>query len=637
MGINSFWRILVVIGSVIVAILASTIQMVGFLNIETLSLKYFIIPVFVGLAFGFLIVKIITFAMEIKEKEKKIEKLNKELQNEVDKKTRELEDIEIITSQVFNNQRNITILTTGYNIRLVNKRFFDYFTDYKSLDEFKKEHNCICDFFEDREGYIKPKCNGIPWVEYVEKNPDELHKAILNINGKRYFMEVNVSKFYLRSEKLYIATLNDITKIEELNNILQYRLYHDELTGLPNRRQLIEDIKSNSNEGVCLINIDNFSSINDTYGIKTGDKLLKEVANRLNICINRIGNHKAYKLHADEFAVLHFKESTLTEKELEELASDLIYELTDKPYVFGEYEIFINVSIGIALVYSVDNLEELLPSADIALKTAKKHKKHYVFYDKSLQTKKDYEENILWTKKLIKAMVEDRIVVYFQPIYSLKYDEIAKYECLIRMIDENGKVITPHKFLKIAKISKLYPSLTKIIVEKSFQRFSDMDCQFSINIDVEDIINPNTREFIKEKIIKYGVGTKLIFEIVETESVENYDIIKDFVKEFRGFGCKFAIDDFGTGYSNIERLAEIKFEYLKIDGSLIRKLPNDEESKIIVKLINDLANGIGAKTVAEFVESKEVLEKVMELGIDFAQGYYIGEPTPYIAERKITV
>ncbi len=634
---NLFSRLAIIIVSVIVTITAASVQMFAFLHIEDLDVKSFIIPSLIGLIFGILLFKLLSFSLRLRLKEKKIKELNEELQKEVDKKTKELANIEIITSQIFNNQKNITLLTTGTDIRLVNKSFFKYFSNYSSLEEFKKEHSCICDFFENVEGYVKPRYDNISWVEYVDKHPEELHKAVLNVEGNKYVMEVNVSKFYLADEELYVVTLNDITKIEELNNILKYRLYYDELTGLPNRRKLIEDIKQNEHEGICLINIDNFSSINDTYGIETGDRLLKEVSERLNVCIKKIGIHKAYKLHADEFAVLHFKDSMLTKEEFEELANELIYELIDKPYVFGEYEIFINVSVGIALIYSVQDYEDLLPSADIALKTAKKHRKHFVFYDSSLQTKKDYEENILWTKNLIKAMIEDRIIVYFQPIFSLKERKIEKYECLVRMIDEKGDVIPPIKFLKIAKITKLYHSLTKIVIEKSFQKFSNLDYEFSINIDVEDIINQNTRDFIKEKILKYKVGKKLVFEIVETESIENYDVIRDFVNEFRKYGCKFAIDDFGTGYSNIERLVEIKFDYIKIDASVIKKLHYDKESKLIVTLINNLAHGIGSETVAEYVESKEVFEKVEQLDIDFAQGFYIGKPMPDILREEITV
>ncbi len=637
MRLNILIRTAIVISSAIVVDIAATVQFITFLKLNNIKPYYYLVPSFVGALFGFLIVKIVSINTKLKNKEKKIQDLNKELQEEIHEKTRKLQKTEIITTQIFNIQKNVAILTTGNDIRLVNKAFFEYFSMYSSLEDFKKEHSCICDFFEEEEGYLKSKYNGSSWVEYVYNHPNKFHKAILNINGKKYVMEVNVSKFYLGNEKLYVATLNDITQIEELNKELKYRLYHDELTGLPNRRKLIEDIKDHQNEGLCLINIDNFSSINDTYGIETGDKLLLEVAKRLNICIEKSGYHKAYKLHADEFAVLHFRNSMLSEKELEELAEELIYELTDKPYIFDEYEIFINVSVGIALIYSVDGLDKLLPSADIALKTAKKQRKHFVFYDSSLQTIKDYENNIFWTKSLIKAIVEDRIILYYQPIYSLKEKEINKYECLIRIIDENGNINTPHHFLRVAKVSKLYHALTKIVIEKSFKKFSDLEYDFSINIDIEDIINIDVREFIKEKIIEYGIGDRLIFEIIETESIENYDVINEFVKEFREFGCKFAIDDFGSGYSNIERLVEIKFDYIKIDASVIRKLPYDKKSQLIATLINSLAHGINAKTIAEYVESHEVLEKVKELNIDFAQGYYIGKPMPDILKKEIIV
>ncbi len=597
--------------------------------------EYYFVPTVMGILFGLTIMWIIHLNDRLKDRERKIARLNEELKKEVDLKRQALENIEIIATEIFNNQPTITVLTTGKELRMVNKTFFKYFSEYESLEDFKKKHRCICEFFKEKKGYIKPQIDDLVWIEYLEKHPKRIHKAVLNINGKEYIMAVKAAPFYLNKEKLYVVVFNDITELEHANKRLEYMLYHDELTGLPNRRSLIKDIRGRrKKEGLCLVNIDNFKSINDVYGVKIGDDILKEVSKRLTNCVRRrkTKDIKIYKLHADEFAVLHFhKKESL--KEYIEIINEVIDELTEKPYVFGDYEIYISVSIGISLIEWVEGHEDLLPSADVALKAAKSKRKHYLFYKDVQSTKRSYEENILWTKKIVKAIKNDRMKIFYQPIYSIKKNKITKVECLVRMIDEDGTMISPAKFLRIAKISKLYPEITKAVINKSFKECSDCSLDFSINIDIQDMTNDDIVDWIKKHIKEYNVGNRLIFEFLETESIENYEIIKDFIEEMREYGCRFAIDDFGSGYSNMERLMELKINYLKIDSSFIKRMLYDRSAEMIVKLINDFAHSINAETIAEFVSSKEIFDKVAEMGIDYAQGYYISEPIPDINNK----
>ena len=624
-------------GSVLWVCILATIQFKFVLKVD-LSPLHFAIPSMVGLVFGVVILKITSLYEKIKHKEKKIAILNEKLKKEICAKAKELENIEIITTEIFNNQPTITILTDGNELKMANKTFFKYFNDFSSIEEFKRQHRCVCEFFVEKRGYLKPSSDDKTWIEYIIQRPKKTHKAILRINGKDYIMSVKASSFYINKQKLYVVVFSDITELEHINKKLEYMLYHDELTGLPNRRALIKDIKSRrKKEGLCLINIDNFKSINDVYGVKIGDEILKSVAKRLSQCLGRhlLKNSKIYKLHADEFAVLHFHKRDSFEEYIK-LVNDVLQELTEKPYVFKDYEIFISISIGISLSEWVDNLDDLLPTADMALKTAKNQKKHYVFYKNVEKTKKDFEENIYWTKKLVKALRKDKIKVFYQPIYSIKENRITKFECLVRMLDDNGDVIAPYKFLDIAKISKLYPEITKRVIDQSFSYCQNCDYEFSINIDIQDIVNEEIVEYMKEKIQEYRVGNRLVFEFLETESIGNYEIIKDFIKEMKQFGCRFAIDDFGSGYSNFERLMELQISYIKIDASFIKKLTFDEQSQKFVKLINEFAHNIGAETVAEFVSSKEIFDKVVELGVDYAQGFYIGEPKPEIDKTLLT-
>jgi len=165
------------------------------------------------------------------------------------------------------------------------------------------------------------------------------------------------------------------------------------------------------------------------------------------------------------------------------------------------------------------------------------------------------------------------------------------------------------------------------MINKSFEFFKDKDFEFSINLSMYDILNDNTVNFIMKKLETYKNSQKVVFEILENDKIENYEKMKKFIFEMKKFGCQFAIDDFGSGYSNFAHIYELNFDYIKIDSSLVKNIIKDEKSKIITKAIIDFSASLNIKTVAEFVEDKESLELLKELGVDFIQGYYIGKPS----------
>jgi len=233
------------------------------------------------------------------------------------------------------------------------------------------------------------------------------------------------------------------------------------------------------------------------------------------------------------------------------------------------------------------------------------------------------------TQNLKRAIEEDRIVLYKQAIVDNTSNQVIKYECLIRMIDEDRNVILPIDFLGIAKNSNLYQKLTNIVIEKSFKHFSQNSDEFSINLAIEDILSPKFLEFFKAKLQKYeNIGRRLTIEVVEDEGIENFDKVNHFINEVRKFGCKIAIDDFGTGYSNFEYLMKIKADYIKIDGSMIQNIDENEESRKVVELMVEFTKRFGIKTIAEFVHSNTVLNAVNAIGIDASQGFYFDKPKP---------
>jgi len=234
----------------------------------------------------------------------------------------------------------------------------------------------------------------------------------------------------------------------------------------------------------------------------------------------------------------------------------------------------------------------------------------------------------------LKNVVDNsNIEPYIQGIFDTKTLKIKKYESLMRLVDSNSKeVFSVFPYLEISKKIKLYEKMMKIMVDKTFALFSNQDIEFSINLSYEDIANEAFIQFLYEKINSYKNLKNIIFEILESDFIEDFSVVKEFTTYVRTKGCKIAIDDFGSGYSNMENILKLKPEIIKIDGSLIKNINLSEESKTIVKNIVNMAKELNAKTVAEYVHSKEVFDIVKNMNIDFLQGFYLSEPQNYFLE-----
>lgn len=429
--------------------------------------------------------------------------------------------------------------------------------------------------------------------------------------------------------KYFIHKTNITTKQklqDKHNELMEYTqdeltkmFYTDTLTGLPNRRALIESKKETSNFSLLLINIDTFSQINDLYGEKFGDKVLVKFADFLQENLKKNPECKLFRLNGDEFVLLS------KERDHDILKNNLqllIQEIHKHPITIEDHDIFLNITVGI----SFEETELLLPTANMALKLAKKESKNIIFYSDEASLNEEYENNLKWIQEIKDAILDDRIVMFFQPIMDNNTNTISKYEALIRLIDKKGNIITPWHFLEIAKKAKLYKKLTKIVVKKSFEAFKDNDYEFSINLTIEDILDKDIKAYIFQTLQTYNISQRVIFEIVESESIENFDEIEKFIQKVKSYGCKIAIDDFGTGYSNFEYLMKLQADFIKIDGSIIRSIVDDKRSEILTSVIVAFAKEMNIKTIGEYVETKEIQDKLVELGVNKSQGYYFDEP-----------
>lgn len=412
--------------------------------------------------------------------------------------------------------------------------------------------------------------------------------------------------------------------LEELNIELTNQLYTDHLTGLPNRNKLVNDLNLVTNPILILLNIDSFKKINETYGFIIGDFVLIDVGERISsfVCDPE---PKCYKFHGNEYAMLI--DCSMSKEALTVLMQRLSEHL-EFTVKYEELEIEIDISITCGVSAEKGNVFE---KAGMAMRLAEKKKQPYMIYDNSIDMVDEYEKDIRWTKVVKRALSDNNLVPFFQPIANSKTGTVEKFECLVRII-ENGEVITPFQFLGIIKKTKLYQHVTRRMMSKSFEIFAENDFSFTINLSIEDIMDESTSRFILDMLKTSGIANRVIFELLESEGIESFSVINDFIKEIKKTGAMVAIDDFGSGYSNFVYLSELNVDIIKIDGSLIKNIDHDRQSQIIVETIIKFANQLNIKTVAEFVHSEDVRRKVIDMGIDYIQGYHVGKPVADISD-----
>ncbi len=398
--------------------------------------------------------------------------------------------------------------------------------------------------------------------------------------------------------------------------------YIDLLTGLENRYAFFEYLESNSLFSLYLINLDNFSSINNSYGYKVGDMLLVEVSKMLKTI--KPDNAILFRSNGDVFSFVI--NGAVDKNKLKELCESIISFFNHVELYIQELDLDMKVSISMGA--AISNGVESLQQAELALSEAKKfNKSSYLIYDSSAEYVIKKLELDLWINKLKEALEDERLNTFFQPIVNNKTMKIEKFECLVR-IEEDEKIICPYQFMQATKKSGLLILLTKTIIKQSFKKFSNNSFDFSLNITGNDLQVGYLEDFLVMNAKKYNIEpSRVILEILEDMVEINGNKIIAQLNNLRKLGFQIAIDDFGAENSNFLRLLNLHPDYLKIDGAFIKNICTSKISQIIVQAIVNVCKQSDIKVIAEFVHSKEVLDKVIEMGIDYSQGYYFSEPT----------
>ena len=425
------------------------------------------------------------------------------------------------------------------------------------------------------------------------------------------FRYVTFAMSFLLLAVILIVSVLTIRRILRLNDALKERLYTDPLTGTLNRLALEEETFGKYSV-VYMVDIDDFSGTNSLHGTEVGDQLLQAVSRRLNA---NCGQCKIHRFGGDVFALMAYdlRETDLSIKKRIAFVEDLI---EGKAYKIASEKVHIGITIGVGVG------RQAIAQAMLALDIAKVEKRPYKIYSRRNRFTRELQEQRHWKTIISSAIKEDRILPFVQPIVD-RNGQISHHECLMRIAQPEGNSTRylPPVFLETAKKVKLYPRLSRMIIQKSFEKFHKGG-QFSINLSYLDIKEPGTRFFLEELIERHKAQGRVMFEILEHESLDDFDLVKNFLDHFRERGVQVAIDDFGSQYSNLMEIIRIWPDYLKIDGSLIRNITTNHNTYLAVRSITEFARDLDIKTIAEFVHDRDTFLTCKEIGVNYFQGYY---------------
>ncbi|WP_310441591.1 bifunctional diguanylate cyclase/phosphodiesterase [Sulfurimonas sp.] len=466
---------------------------------------------------------------------------------------------------------------------------------------------------------LKTELNNIfPQAKIILLKHSDKTKTELTI----YSTNKEIDKENLENEilqELSVQTTQKESAIGEYRNKLFSRYFTDHLTNLPNTYKLRSDLDDHDKFALVIFNIDNFQTINNFYGYIVGDYVIERVGKYLQ---EKISEHYIYKLSGDEFAFIIDRDIGFYE--LKEYLENLYKKI--KNIVIEYQNINIYVDFTLASSTNRDN-KNIFSKVSMALKYAKEVGAKFWIYEDRMNFENEYERNLNLSSIVRDAVENLNIMPYYQAIVDSKTSEIKKYECLARLMDKNGKMLSPAIFIPVAKKIKVYKVITKTIIDKSFETFENSEFEFGINLSIDDIMSSEIFNFIIEKLKNSKASKRVIFELLESDAVEDFKKVDRFISEIKRYGAKIAIDDFGSGYSNFGYLTRMSADFIKIDGSLVQNIDVDKNAFFVVETIVDFAKKLGIKTIAEYVHSSVIMDIVKDLGVDYAQGFYIDEPS----------
>lgn len=436
----------------------------------------------------------------------------------------------------------------------------------------------------------------------------------------------NVS-IYSLEEGYFSIIINDITRTKNYSDQMKYLANHDELTGLLNRASIFECIKNLIRKGIPFsiysIDLDNFKSINETLGYKSGDQVLEIIGRKLNLLKDKKIN--SARICSDEFMII--KEEENSEKDSEIFITS-IFDILSEGYNIDIYKFKINSSIGVSYFpkHSKDPTT-VLKYSSISMESAKRSfgNKFEIFSDKML-------DSLNLERELREAINKEEFEVYYQPIYDLRANKIVEAEALIRWIKDDS-IISPNEFLPIAKKNGEIIKIDQFVIReaskycKSLISLGEKDFKVSINISHALLKQSYVVDLITEIVKEEGLEPRYIkLEITEDETIDDIDYARDILAKLKNVGFSISLDDFGVGYSSFNHLKRLPLDTLKIDRSLLLSIENDKKTILIMKMLIKLAHTLDLDIICEGVEEKEQMNLLRKLDCNKVQGYYISRP-----------
>jgi diguanylate cyclase (GGDEF)-like protein/PAS domain S-box-containing protein len=463
------------------------------------------------------------------------------------------------------------------------------------------------------------------------------------IAGEKYTIELSAAPILNRAGDLIgaVFVFNDVSEKHGMLQQMAWNAKHDSLTGLLNRGEMerrlknaLDTAKNLHREHVLLyIDLDQFKVVNDTCGHNAGDELLRQIGGK--IAGNLRHRDTLARLGGDEFGVL-MENCTITQGQ--HIAEKIVHIIQDFRFVWEDKIFRIGASIGVVKInHESANLEQIFADADTACYTAKENGRNraqlHTYGDEDLAVRR---REMQWVTVINKAMDEDRFSLHLQKVTSLSDENDFYWEVLLRMVDvENNKLVSPNAFLPAAERYGLMQSVDRWVLNNTLLAMHHCkkdECQtqfhdFSVNLSGASLMDNKFLKYAKEMFDEHNTDTqRLCFEITETAAIANFTKAREFIKEMKKLGCRFALDDFGSGMSSFGYLKNLPVDYIKIDGSFVKNLNKDLVDLATVESINRIGHLMNMRTVAEFAEEEDILEKLRNIGVDYAQGFAIHRP-----------
>jgi diguanylate cyclase (GGDEF)-like protein/PAS domain S-box-containing protein len=464
-------------------------------------------------------------------------------------------------------------------------------------------------------------------------------------DGQDYAVEYTAEPVYdARGEVgAVVVILRDLSALRGMSLQLSYQASHDALTGLINRQefqkrlgQALAEARSypRQEHALCYLDLDQFKVVNDTCGHAAGDEMIKQLASLLHA---RLREHDVLaRLGGDEFGIL-LRDCSVANAE--EVTDSLRRTVREFRFVWEGRTFDVGASAGLVAVNAESpGVAELLSAADAACYVAKAQGRNRVQrYQPDDIALARHEVELHWVQRISRAVEQDRLVLYGQPIVPLGDEpQGPRFEVLVRMLADDGDLVPPTAFSPAGERYNVMHAVDRWVLKATLAVMAEdprgrqpgqLAC--SVNLSGQSIDAPGFTDYVLEQLHEHGIPAQnLCFEITETAAIENFSGAQEFVRHFRDMGCSFALDDFGSGFSSYGYLKRLAVDYLKIDGSFIRDMVDDAIDYAMVESINQLGHVMGIRTIAEYVENEAIRDLLRGMGVDFAQGLAVGPIEP---------